>query len=414
MRKVFSFVLSIALIAGVMSTVLDVASADEAGAYESVLMEYKQAVRGANAVYASEGFDASCDRLFDWKPLSGVEATILGEVASLMPCFGYALRDINGDLLPELLLLTEEAHVLAVFTQTDSGEPRFFGMSAYDYPPDCIWSFLLPDDSLVTYVFGVEDGSIRVARLNDAGDSFTQTGGIGWRMTDRGDLIIYTRDESGSETRVPLTEYEPDEAFGVYEELSARYDDNRLKNRDIGYTPLFSPEEIAEIPVVPAPDTRFDEKVTLVNDQTVNIRSGPGTKYRQIGEAYPGASFYYTGKTKDGFLEIVYPNKSVIRVLAYVNEKLAEVSETGPEDIILSSVAGYLRVKPNTQVYYDAALSKKTKTKLGDDESVPFVGISSSGSYAVLYTTINKKNEQLLWIGYISPQNVVGESAPDE
>lgn len=310
MRKMFSFVLSIALIAGVMSTVPDVASANEGDAYESVLMEYKQAVRDANAVYTSEGFDAYYDRLFDWKPLSGVEATILGEVALVMPCFGYALRDINGDLLPELLLLTEEAHVLAVYTQTDSGELRFFGMSAYDYSPDCTWSFLLPDDSLATYVFGVEDGSIRVTRLNDAGDSFTQTGGIGWRMTDRGELIIYTRDESGSETRVPLTEYEPDEAFGAYEELSARYDDNRLKNRDIGYTPLFSPEEIAESSVVPAPDTRFDEKVTLVNDQTVNIRSGPARNTGRSAKRIQALAFTIRGKRKTDFLKLYIRTKA--------------------------------------------------------------------------------------------------------
>ncbi|MCL1795355.1 MAG: leucine-rich repeat protein [Clostridia bacterium] len=172
--------------------------------------------------------------------------------------------------------------------------------------------------------------------------------------------------------------------------------------------------EIAELSVVPAPDARFEEMATLVNDQTVNIRSGPGTKYAQIGEAYPGASFYCTGITKSGFLEIVYPDINLIRVLAYVNKDLAEVSRIGAEDVVYSSVAGYLRVKPKTQVYFDASLNKKTKQTLGDGEDVPFAGVSSSGSYAVLYTTVNKKEERLLWVGYISPKDVVEVSAPGE
>ncbi|MCL1854988.1 MAG: hypothetical protein FWF86_04575, partial [Clostridia bacterium] len=114
------------------------------------------------------------------------------------------------------------------------------------------------------------------------------------------------------------------------------------------------------------------------------------------------------------FLEIVYPDLNLIRVLAYVNEDLAEVSRVVAEDAVYSSVAGTLRVKPKTQVYFDATLSKKTKQTLRSGEDVPFAGVSPGGSYAVLYTTVNKKEERLLWIGYISPKDVVEVRAPGE
>jgi len=185
-----------------------------------------------------------------------------------------------------------------------------------------------------------------------------------------------------------------------------------LKVKEGSYAEQYAREN--GIPYVAATGARFEEKATIISDLTVNIRSGPGTQYAQIGEAYPGASFYYTGITINGFLEIVYPDIDFIHVLAYVNKDLAEVSRVNAGDAVYSSVAGYLRVKPKTQVYFDALLSKKTKQTLGSGEDVPFAGVSSSGSYAVLYTTVNRKEELLLWIGYVSPKDVVEVNALGE
>ena len=413
MRKAFSFALAIVLIAGI-TLVSNARSEGMDSVFETVLEEYKLAVRNASAVYASESFDAYYNRFFSWEPLANVYATILGDVESILPCFGYALRDLNKDRKPELLLLTEGAHVLAVFARTNSGDLKFFGMKAEDYPPDCYWSFLLSDNSLATYAYGVESGSIRKSRLNGNGTVMKQTGGIGWRMEDWGNLVIYTRDESGKETNVPLGKYEEDEAFTAYEELNVWYDENLLGREDIGYLPLFSVEEIAHISASPALETQFGQKATLNHDRTVNIRSGPGTEFSQIGEAYPGASFYYTGTTVNKYHEIIYPNPHTVRTLAYVSESLAKISETAPEDVVFSSMAGFVRVNPDTQVYFDAALSKKTKTMLDGNEKVPYAGITPNGLYAVLYSASGETWAQPLWIGYIQPKDVVAVIAPDE
>ena len=407
MRKIVCIFSAIIIMAGVFSIAPVAAGADENDAYANIIMVFKQVVRDANYKWITGDY-GTYGRPFDWEPLSRVHASIFEDEESLTACFGYAYHDINDDQRPELLLLTKDAYVLAVFTQTNSGTPAFFGMSAYDDVPDRDLCFMLPDNNLAVYRMGVDDGSIQESRLNGAGDSLVRTNGIGWEITDEGEYVRYSIGGDGVKTRIS------DEGHENFETQWEWYNHNLVTREDLAFIPLFGPDEIAEMSVVQAPDARFEEMATLISDLTVNIRSGPGTKYAQIGEAYPGASFYYTGITKDGFLEIMYPDIRLISVLAYVNKDLAEVSRVGAEDVVYSSVAGYLRVKPKTQVYFDASLSKKAKQTLGGGEDVPFAGVSSSGSYAVLYTTVNKKQERLLWIGYVSPKDVVEVSALGE
>lgn len=167
----------------------------------------------------------------------------------------------------------------------------------------------------------------------------------------------------------------------------------------------------------------YTQKVTLIMNSTVNIRSGPGTDYPQIGEAFPGASFYYTGITQGDFYQILYPdindsaaftsqdaNDSVgFSRTAYVKKSLASISKIGSQDVIFSAMVGNLRIKQGAEIYLDANLSRVSKNTLTDYSSVPFAGISPTGAYAILFSRVNDKGEAVLWIGYISANDVQNE-----
>lgn len=168
----------------------------------------------------------------------------------------------------------------------------------------------------------------------------------------------------------------------------------------------------------------YREKVTLVNNQTVNIRSGPGTQFQQIGEVYPGASFYFTGVVENDFYQILYPNiknnpqynttadvgPEAFYTVAYVMRSLADVSPVGPEDSIFSSLVGNLKVKPRARIYLDDALSKEAKGAFADENCVPFAGRAPNGAYAVLFERVSSKGELVLWVGFVSPNDVNGET----
>ena len=47
-------------------------------------------------------------------------------------------------------------------------------------------------------------------------------------------------------------------------------------------------------------------KIIVNGSHEVNVRSGPGAGYAQIGTMYPGQYFDYTGYTQNGFYQIVY------------------------------------------------------------------------------------------------------------
>ena len=149
----------------------------------------------------------------------------------------------------------------------------------------------------------------------------------------------------------------------------------------------------------------YSEKVTLKTNRTVNIRGGPGTSYPQVGEAYPGVSFYFTGIRENGFYRIIYPGANGEDVTAYVIESLADVSPVYPRDVILSSRMGEIHVQKNARVYLDATLTVRSKIKINETTSVSYAGVSS-GAYAVLLNRVNDKGEDVLWIGFVSAKDV--------
>lgn len=185
---------------------------------------------------------------------------------------------------------------------------------------------------------------------------------------------------------------------------------------------IFDGYETAVLPDASKPQAAspYSEKVTLITNQTVNIRSGPGKEYQQIGEVYPGASFYYTGIMEGNYYQILYPAVSNTAELedhggydidgffrtGYVMTSLASVSPVNGQDVILSSMIGNLAIKQDVPIYLDANLRMVSKGTVADYASVPFTGISATGAYAILFSRVNEKGETVLWIGYISAGDV--------
>lgn len=157
------------------------------------------------------------------------------------------------------------------------------------------------------------------------------------------------------------------------------------------------------------------EKVTLESDRTVNIRSGPGTQYAQIGEAYPGANFFFTGTVENEFYQILYPSiySDSGYEMGYVMQRLSGVSPVTSQDTILSSSIGDVMVARDAQIYLDAVLSIPSKGTTSVGGNMPYAGVSPGGSYAVLLNRTNDKGEEVLWIGYVSADEIGDESAND-
>ena len=187
-----------------------------------------------------------------------------------------------------------------------------------------------------------------------------------------------------------------------------------------GCTTYPPPYEASEL----LPFDQYTMKLTIDNKVTVNIRNGPGTEYAQIGEAYPGAHFYYTGVTKNGFHEIVFPglksNPDVtadevilfddLYIAAFVMESLGAISPITEEDVLLSSVIGILVAEDDAKIFYDEQRKKPSKATFSYAAEVPFAGVLPDGTYAVLFMRENDLWEQILWIGYIAEGDVIAES----
>jgi hypothetical protein len=153
----------------------------------------------------------------------------------------------------------------------------------------------------------------------------------------------------------------------------------------------------------------YPQKIMLQNKRSVNIRSGPGKEYPQIGEAYPGLSFYFTGTIENGFYQIQYPSLTADSgfVTAYVVESLASVSPADSQDLILSTHIGSTKVKENAKAYLDADLRYASELKIGDPNSVPYAGIAPNGSYAVLLHSVSGMGEVILWLGFVASEDIV-------
>lgn len=242
---------------------------------------------------------------------------------------------------------------------------------------------------------------------------------IGKNVTSIGGLAFFAC-ESLTNVIIPESVTDIGElAFGDCKELTltvtqGSYAEQYAKDCNIPYDVTGKSSSLQSLPSTPK--QQYSEKVTLENDRTVNIRSGSGTQHPQIGEAYTGMSFFFTGVVENGFLQILYPcvSNDLGYVTAYVMQSFASVSPVSSQDMIFSSPAGDVKIKQNAEIYLDAALRVNSKYKISDYSSMPYAGVSSSGSYAVLFNRTNDKGEEVLWIGFVSPNDVGNESGNDE
>ena len=143
--------------------------------YASILDEYRRFADysiegGAAYVFANRVFDTpSFDLAYHWDCMI-IEANIWSYrgFPKTREAYGYALKDLNGNGSPELILLLEDFTVLAVFSMTDGkpnildafwpryscaitdqGELITHGSSAAAYWADCIWQVSQDDGELI-------------------------------------------------------------------------------------------------------------------------------------------------------------------------------------------------------------------------------------------------------------------------
>ena len=414
-------------------------SALEDYGYASVLEEYRQAVVNAN-------YNEYAERIFNWEPL--FDCSFYLDDESAFDYFGYAYRDLNDDQQPELLLMSNEFEIYAIYTMIDGKTFNFFGPYGR-IDGDSSLCYLNSDNTITIAHCWSESTDYEKYKLSDSGNEKVNIFYIGGKVdfvpiegavlnplyhyAENDDEMyrvtsFYIIDETGKEILISEEEYI---------NKSPREFNNLINNANSGLTfiPLFdSQHEAASYAKTPSPATTllpvlaYPTKVAITNKQTVNIRSGPGTSWPQIGEAYPGVNFYFTGTTDNDFYEIIYPNiknnpqygradgsgSYDLYVTAYVKQSLATTSQTTADDVILSSLIGNLEVKANTQIYLDENLKQKSKGSFADNAHVPFAGVASSGAYAVLFNRTNDKGEQVLWIGFIASEAVVSESRLSE
>ncbi|GHU67252.1 hypothetical protein FACS1894184_06750 [Clostridia bacterium] len=162
----------------------------------------------------------------------------------------------------------------------------------------------------------------------------------------------------------------------------------------------------------------LDQKiVTLTGTRTVNIRTGPGLDYPYIGEVYPGASFIYTGVSENGYHQILFPNTAEsgddgtqsLYVNAYVAARLSRVSSAATYVNVYSTIAGTVKVRRGAPVYLSAAYKLKTGAKITNYASMTFLGVSSTGAYAVLFPRMNGSGKWIMWMGFVSPRDIIQE-----
>ena len=408
--------------------------------YTSVLEKYRKAVVNGYYEYSDGGhlYDLNWEMgvLDNW----GEEPVNFGWISFSDPnssqdrlgFLGYAFHDLNDNQHPELILLTKAHEVFAIYTLVDGKTVKMLSYFEMRH----LYCYLNAENNIIAIEdLNDFDYTVSTYRLGASGNELLLIDEVGWRAEDEYDDkgTYYKIENAGKAIPITKSEYSKSPLLSMFE-----FDSNYLEvigSDGLTFIPLFDVHhEASDYAQIPSPATAmlsalaYPTKVTIANKQTVNIRSGPGTEYSQIGEVYPGASFYFTGAIQNDFYSIIYPNiknnpqydtsggfgSYDLYVTAYVKQDLGTTSQTTEEDVILSSLIGNLEVNAGTQIYLDEKLKQKSKSSFSDHKNVPFAGIASSGAYAVLFNRTNDNGEQVLWVGFISSDAVVAESRLNE
>ena len=318
----------------------------------------------------------------------------------------YALLDIDGNGVPELLIY--------------NGSNNHAGNATYVYG---LVSGVMVQQLGTVYGGPQADDVIWMSMNRGYPGIFLFNGGMGYY-----DTSYYTIQQSIlTDELVSTSMFVPPESENLVETRQTQNEGLFQAARQRADIPFYSFEGVLSqltgmaasgmsAPVVYAQPTpqipQYYEKATITGGKTVNIRSGAGLNHPQVGDVYPGASFYYTGVSENGFYQILFPNVEYQQgyTTAYVMRDFVAISPVNPQDALLSSVLGTLKANPGAQIYLDAALSRRSQVQINTSDSVSYAGMSPTGSYAVLVPFVNEKGEAALALRFISGSDMTLET----
>ena len=222
--------------------------------------------------------------------------------------FGYTYRDLNADGSDELLLLTEDYKLLAIYTMKD-GKPIQIG-EVFDRRMSCTI-----DEQNRLHIFG-SSGAVysteRVCVLGKDGSLETIVE-YGFHGTDKNQNLIYIKREGDTETVISKAEYDAlDELYGLHLPegmLAAEY--MRL-TVGLGFTPLEPITKLEKIHILSwdfSRESNFDYTthnfltVNFIYQESVILWIG-GALQKGIIATPDGNKIYFAEEGFVGYLEI--------------------------------------------------------------------------------------------------------------
>lgn len=200
--------------------------------------------------------------------------------------FGYAVKDINGDGVEELVLLKEDYTILAIFSYVD-GKPIMLG--AFDYNnfsathrnlTNC---WIYGDGMIYTSDLSGFDG-FKVYRIADGGTSLETVADYGWYLYyvdyTIGTVTKYYKCVDGQEIEINEDEYQA--LHEQYEKRLGSYSITEATKEYAGldYIPLFSEAELIE--EIYASALNNETKVYEVDTGEYKFLKACKTPYNQI------------------------------------------------------------------------------------------------------------------------------------
>jgi len=200
--------------------------------YVSTLKAYRQAVLCADRHDAGdEGFEYT----FSWEPLSDC-VVFLGQ-EPLQDHFGYAFRHLNEDLWPELILMSKNHEIYAIFTLAGGNVMKCFWRSSNN-PDSYRTCYLNPDNTFTITGSWSEGDNVGIYRLNEWTNTLERVTEVGSYLFHRSEQDFETRHYKMGDGGEGITISEA-EAQDARSRLSSGA--NPTENARLSYIPLFEP-----------------------------------------------------------------------------------------------------------------------------------------------------------------------------
>lgn len=159
--------------------------------------------------------------------------------------------------------------------------------------------------------------------------------------------------------------------------------------------------------VVATPDADAAMQATATTG--LNVRSGPGLKYRVIGSLRTGQKAAIAGSGKDGWTPITYAGHQAWVSSQYVKVSTiaADKSQLRNQETAASAAIGTRWTTTAVNVRTDASINSTVVTVLPKAAAVQITGVTRSGYSQVSYLGKNR----WMWSGYLS-KTQPGTKAP--